>query len=105
MTSGNAARGRLRATLNERMEGDLRRRLETLEQEIPDADARLRMLHGSSDPHPGGMIRDSLAPHLARFEYVEWGRCGHYPWAERAVREEFLAMLRKWLSLHLRGQT
>ena len=24
-------------------------------------------------------------------------RCGHYPWLERAVRDEFFALLRGWL--------
>jgi pimeloyl-ACP methyl ester carboxylesterase len=59
------------------------------------------MLHGAFDPHPGAMIRASLEPHLARLEYNEWERCGHYPWAERAVRDEFYAALRSWLSKHL----
>ena len=55
------------------------------------------MLHGSHDPHPGTMIRDSLLPHLPRLEYREWERCGHYPWVERGVREEFFRVLREWL--------
>jgi len=56
------------------------------------------MLHGAVDPHPGGMIRDSLAPLLPQLEYREWERCGHYPWLEREVRIEFFAALREWLS-------
>lgn len=56
------------------------------------------MLHGTFDPHPGPMIRASLEPYLARLEYTEWERCGHYPWAERAVRDEFYAVLRAWLT-------
>jgi pimeloyl-ACP methyl ester carboxylesterase len=55
------------------------------------------MLHGAHDPHPGAMIRTSLAPHLPQLEYVEWERCGHYPWHERHAREEFFATLRDWL--------
>jgi pimeloyl-ACP methyl ester carboxylesterase len=55
------------------------------------------MLHGAADPHPGRMIRESLAPHLPQLEYREWERCGHYPWLERAVRHEFLDVLRAWL--------
>ena len=43
------------------------------------------------------MIRASLAPYLPRLEYHEWERCGHYPWLERAVREEFFWILREWL--------
>jgi pimeloyl-ACP methyl ester carboxylesterase len=58
------------------------------------------MLHGAYDPHPGAMVRDSLTPFLPQLEYHEWERCGHYPWLERAVREEFFAVLREWLSRH-----
>jgi pimeloyl-ACP methyl ester carboxylesterase len=152
------ARGRMRATIDERMDDDLRRRLERLPQEIPDPDRRLEatgdlilplyaydvdaaelegepcdarahqetwadmvrlqeegrypaafaaiespvlMLHGAFDPHPGRMIRASLEPHLAGLEYTEWERCGHYPWAEKAVRKEFYAVLKRWLAKHL----
>lgn len=56
------------------------------------------MLHGAFDPHPGEMIRASLAPHIRRLEYVEWERCGHYPWIERGVREQFFATLRDKLA-------
>jgi len=59
------------------------------------------MLHGGYDPHPGRMIRDSLAPYLPQLEYHEWERCGHYPWREKAVREEFFALLGDWLAHHL----
>lgn len=57
----------------------------------------LIMLHGTYDPHPGGMIFDSLRPHLPQLEYKEWERCGHEPWAEKYVREEFLLYLKTWL--------
>ena len=57
------------------------------------------MLHGDFDPHPGGMIRDSLRPHIPRLEYREIADCGHSPWLEsHAVRGEFFAILRAWLS-------
>ena len=56
------------------------------------------MLHGSYDPHPGKMIRDSLVPYLPEFEYREFERCGHSPWIERFAREDFFATLRSWLS-------
>lgn len=68
----------------------------------PAAFARIEspvlMLHGTFDPHPGRAIRDGLAPHLRRLEYREWDRCGHFPWIERAVREEFFRVLREWLA-------
>jgi pimeloyl-ACP methyl ester carboxylesterase len=59
------------------------------------------MLHGAEDPHPGSMIRASLAPYLPQLEYHEWERCGHYPWLERVVRDEFFSTLRSWLARHL----
>lgn len=58
---------------------------------------RVLMLHGSHDPHPGGMIRASLVPWIPQLEYREWPRCGHSPWSERGVREEFFSFLREWL--------
>jgi pimeloyl-ACP methyl ester carboxylesterase len=61
-------------------------------------DVPVLMLHGAEDPHPGRMIRDSLAPHVAKLEYVEWPRCGHYPWIESAARERFFEKLEAWLS-------
>jgi pimeloyl-ACP methyl ester carboxylesterase len=55
------------------------------------------MLHGADDPHPGAMTRDTLRAHIPHLEYVEWSRCGHYPWLERSVRDEFFRVLRAWL--------
>jgi pimeloyl-ACP methyl ester carboxylesterase len=55
------------------------------------------MLHGSVDPHPGQMIRASLEPHLGQLEYVEWERCGHYPWLEPAARDDFFRRLVEWI--------
>ncbi len=59
------------------------------------------MLHGAYDPHPGGMIRASLTPFIPQLEYREWERCGHSPWIERAVRDEFFAVLRDWIASHV----
>jgi pimeloyl-ACP methyl ester carboxylesterase len=60
------------------------------------------MLHGTYDPHPGAMIRDSLLPHLPHLEYHEFEQCGHSPWAEEHARERFLTTVRGWLEHHLR---
>jgi pimeloyl-ACP methyl ester carboxylesterase len=153
-TFDRAARERLEAVRESRMDGSLRSRVDRLPREIPDPDARLEalgallvpvyshdlvtaelevegcdarahhetwqdmmrlqeagvypaafaairspviMLHGASDPHPGPLIRASLAPYLPQIEYREWEQCGHYPWLERAVRDEFIAFLSDWL--------
>lgn len=55
------------------------------------------MLHGGYDPHPGDMIRASLSPFLPQLEYHEWEHCGHSPWLERRVRDDFFGLLREWL--------
>jgi len=59
------------------------------------------MLHGAYDPHPGKMIRESLEAYLPQLEYRQWDHCGHSPWRERAVREEFFAVMREWLERHI----
>lgn len=56
------------------------------------------MLHGAHDPHPGRMIYESLKPYIRQLEYREWERCGHKPWIERHVRDEFYAVLCAWLT-------
>jgi len=150
-----AARDRMLATRQERMDDSLRLRMERLPEEFPHPDQRLSvlanlimpmdsydlvsadqeveacdarahqetwedmvrlqeegvypaafsaieapviMLHGAVDPHPGRMIRASLEPHIPQLEYREWERCGHYPWLEKAIRDQFFAVLRKWLA-------
>jgi pimeloyl-ACP methyl ester carboxylesterase len=154
-TFDRGARDLLRATCEERMDERLRRRIESLAEEVPDPDLRLKilgelilplyscdlitseleveacdarahhetwedmvrlqmigvypvafavidapvlMLHGAVDPHPGQRIRASLEPYLRRLEYREWERCGHYPWLERAARDDFFTVLRQWLA-------
>jgi len=59
------------------------------------------VLHGIVDPHPGQMIRASLEPYIPQLEYREWERCGHYPWLEKATRDEFFSVLRTWLASRL----
>jgi pimeloyl-ACP methyl ester carboxylesterase len=58
------------------------------------------MLHGAEDPHPGQMIRAGLQCYLPQLEYHQWERCGHSPWRERTVRDEFFAVMRRWLTKH-----
>lgn len=59
--------------------------------------SRVLMLHGKQDPHPGQRVRQSLTPYLPQLEYHKWDACGHYPWLERTVREEFFAVLTSWV--------
>jgi len=62
------------------------------------------MLHGTYDPHPGRMTYETLGRHIPQLEYREWERCGHSPWEERQVRDEFLAYLRQWLRAAVAGK-
>ena len=55
------------------------------------------MMHGALDPHPGRLIHAGLAPHMPHLEYREWEQCGHYPWLEKAVRDDFYSTLQAWL--------
>ena len=63
------------------------------------------MLHGALDPHPGDLIKASLEHYIPRLEYREWERCGHYPWLEKATRDEFFCVLRDWLADRLGTRT
>ncbi len=55
------------------------------------------MLHGAFDPHPGKMIYDGLKPFIPQLEYHEWEKCGHSPWEEKQVRDDFFEFMREWL--------
>ena len=57
------------------------------------------MLHGSYDPHPGKMIRDSLKEHVPQLEYRELERCGHQPSSEQFARDEFFTVMHDWLAV------
>lgn len=68
----------------------------------PEQFAKIRspvlMTHGAEDPHPGVSIRASLQPYVPQLEYREWEACGHYPWLERQVKDEFLEELVRWIN-------
>ena len=63
------------------------------------------MLHGVYDPHPGQMIRANLESYLPQLEYHEWERCGHSPWNEKFVRDDFFTILHEWLGRRLVKET
>lgn len=158
-TFDQKSRARLRETLEERMDDDLRRKIAELPVKFPDPNERLRemfrltrplydcrpeyededpdappfdvrahsetwadmlrlqeegvypaafavidcpalMMHGMYDPHPGEMIYQSLIRCIPHMEFNLWGPCGHYPWLESIVREEFLITLAGWIYEH-----
>ena len=58
------------------------------------------MLHCDYDPHPGRMIYANLRDYVPQMEYRELLKCGHEPWRETTVREEFCVALGGWLKSH-----
>jgi pimeloyl-ACP methyl ester carboxylesterase len=70
--------------------------------EFASIDCPVLMLHGTYDPHPGAMIRDSLKAYVPHLEYHEFEKCGHSPWVEEHARDRFLATARRWLEQQLR---
>ena len=59
--------------------------------------ARVLMVHGNVDPHPGAMTRDVLRRFVPHLEYVELERCGHEPWRERHARDRFIQVVGEWV--------
>jgi pimeloyl-ACP methyl ester carboxylesterase len=55
------------------------------------------LVHGDYDPHPGPLVRASLAPFVRDLTYREIPRCGHTPWRERHGRAPFFKLLRDWV--------
>lgn len=70
----------------------------TYPQKFSEIDCPVIMLHGDYDPHPGKMIHETLARFVPAIEYIEFHRCGHYPWRERHARSEFLQKLRECIA-------
>lgn len=61
------------------------------------------MLHGADDPHPGGMIRDTLKQYIPHLEYHEFQKCGHEPYNEKYARDDFFALTTAWLEKQFSG--
>jgi pimeloyl-ACP methyl ester carboxylesterase len=59
--------------------------------------ARVLMVHGDVDPHPGPATRDLLRRFIPQLEYLGLERCGHEPWRERQARGRFLELLGGWI--------
>ncbi|MDD5402210.1 MAG: alpha/beta hydrolase [Dehalococcoidales bacterium] len=56
-------------------------------------------IHGSYDPHPPEGIREPLSRILRSFKFILLKKCGHYPWLERNVRDDFYRTLRNEIGL------
>ena len=52
-------------------------------------------IHGDYDPHPWSGVTEPLTRVLKDFRFILLENCGHYPWYERAAREQFFSILKK----------
>jgi pimeloyl-ACP methyl ester carboxylesterase len=50
-------------------------------------------IHGAVDSHPAEGVREPLSSVLPDFRFHLLERCGHTPWMERQVRDEFYRLL------------
>ncbi len=96
-----AARGRFRATLEQRIDPALRRRLDRLAGEAPDPDQRLRLLERllfslySHDADRGGMESEVVDARAHRETWEDMVRLqdeGWYPAAFQAIRSPVLML-------------
>ncbi len=56
------------------------------------------MLHGADDPHPGRMIYENLRQYMPGLEFIEFTKCGHYPWLEKHANREFYNSLLRYIN-------
>ncbi|NQT24702.1 alpha/beta hydrolase [candidate division KSB1 bacterium] len=50
-------------------------------------------IHGDYDPHPAEGVRESLSKLLTEFRFILLEKCGHKPWVEKQVRDQFFEIL------------
>jgi len=51
-------------------------------------------IHGDYDPHLAEGVKDPLSRILKDFRFILLENCGHYPWNERATRDNFYNILK-----------
>lgn len=51
-------------------------------------------IHGDYDPHPAEGIEKLLLTVVQDFRFILLEKCGHYPWLEKDVKEEFYNVLK-----------
>lgn len=52
-------------------------------------------IHGDYDPHPAEGVKIPLANVIKDFRFILLEKCGHRPWLERNVKQEFYSILAK----------
>jgi len=65
--------------------------------EFANIRAPVTMIHGDEDPHPGPLIYKTLTKFIQNIKYRELSRCGHKPWIESEVNNEFYKILTECL--------
>jgi pimeloyl-ACP methyl ester carboxylesterase len=65
--------------------------------ELLEAGKRIRCpvvaIHGDHDPHPAEGVSKPLAGILDNFRFILLPNCGHMPWIERGVQQEFYKII------------
>ena len=51
-------------------------------------------IHGDYDPHPAAGVREPLSRVVKDFRFILLDNCGHHPWLERQVKQNFYDALR-----------
>ena len=51
-------------------------------------------IHGEYDPHPAAGVQEPLDRKIKDFRFIILERCGHHPWLERQVKQNFYDALR-----------
>ncbi|UCH52037.1 MAG: alpha/beta hydrolase [Chloroflexota bacterium] len=51
-------------------------------------------IHGDYDPHPSEGVKDPLSHTLKDFRFILLEKCGHHPWFELSVRDQFYRVLK-----------
>ncbi len=51
-------------------------------------------IHGDYDPHPAEGVQKPLSVLLKNFRFIMLKHCGHKPWVEREVKEQFFHTLK-----------
>jgi pimeloyl-ACP methyl ester carboxylesterase len=54
-------------------------------------------IHGDYDPHPAEGVQKPLSTMLKIFRFILLKNCGHKPWIEQQVRDEFYRILKEEL--------
>jgi pimeloyl-ACP methyl ester carboxylesterase len=55
-------------------------------------------VHGDYDPHPAAGVKEPLSQTLQDFRFILLEHCGHEPWLEKEVKDNFYLILKNEIS-------